>query len=251
MTIQRAAVVACLSSTLLLAACGGSGSGGSSAPSSASQSSSAPAAASQLEGLPAEQVVEKARTALTSAKSVRYVAKGTDDGKPLTVEMRIDTARGATGSIELAGERIKLLRTQDDVYVTGNDALLAAASGGKPVASGKWIKTSAQAPGISSFLELADAGKLMEQLVKPGQKLSLGTAKVVAGQQTVAVVIGPDAKGENGGTMYVAAQGTPYPLLVESAPGAKDQGTVTFSGFDEPVDLAPPAAKDVVAAPGS
>jgi len=240
-TPMRAALAAALSSTLLLAACGGAGGEGS--------SSNAPAAASQVDGLPAEQVVEKARTALASAKSVHYVAKGTDGGKTLTIEMRVEKDRGAVGSVEVGGEQVKLIRTKDAVYVTGNEALLAAASGGKPVGAGKWIKTTAQAPGIDAFVELADAGKIMEQIVKPGQKLSLGTPKTVAGKQTVAVVIGPDAKGKNAGTMYVSAQGTPYPLLVESAPGDQDQGTVTFSDFDVPVDVKEPDAGDVVTAP--
>ena len=243
-TSLRVAIAACLSSTLMLAACGGSGSEGS----SASKSSSSPAAASQVEGLSAEQVVAKAKATVTSAKSMQYLAKGTDGGKELTVEMRIDKDRGALGTIGLADEQIKLIRTKDAVYVTGNQALLAAVSGGKPVATGKWIKTSEQAPGISSFMELADPGKLLDQIVKPAQKLSLGTPKTVAGQQTVAVVIAPDASGKNGGTMYVSAQGTPYPLLIESAPGDKDQGTVTFSDFDKPVDVTAPDAKDVVVA---
>jgi len=243
-TPLRTAAAAALSSTLLLAACGGSGGEGSS-----SNGSAAPAAASQVEGLPAEQVVEKARAALKSAKSVHYVAKGTDDGKPLTIEMRVEKDRGAVGSVQVGGEQVKLIRTKDAVYVTGNEALLAAASGGKPVGAGKWIKTSAKAPGIDAFVELSDAGKVMEQMVRPGQKLSLGTPKTVAGKQTVAVVIGPDAKGKNAGTMYVSAQGTPYPLVVESAPGAADQGTVTFSDFDQPVDVKAPDAADVVAVP--
>lgn len=245
-TSVRAAVAACLSSTVLLAACGGSGGEGS----SASKDSGTPAAAaSQVEGLPAEQVAEKAEAALKSAKSVHYVVKGTDDGKALTIEMRVAKDRGAVGEIKAGDEQLKLVRTGDAVYVTGNEALLAAASGGKPVAAGKWVKTSAQAPGISGFTDLADAGKLIDQIIKPGQKLSIGTAKTVAGKQTVAVVIGPDANGKNGGTMYVSAQGTPYPLLVETAPGDKDQGTVTFSDFDEPVDVKEPAAADVVTAP--
>lgn len=239
-TPVRAAVVAALSTTLLLAACGGSGE---------NSSSSGAAAASQVEGLSAEQVVEKAEAAVRNAKSVHYVVKGTDDGKALVIDMRVAKDRGAVGEITGGDEQLKLIRTGDAVYVTGNEALLAAASGGKPVTAGKWVKTSATAPGISGFTDLADPGKIMDQLVKPGQKLSIGTAKTVAGKQTVAVVIGPDANGGNGGTMYVSAQGTPYPLLVETAAGAKDQGTVTFSDFDAPVDIAEPAATDVVAAP--
>jgi hypothetical protein len=243
-TLLRRAAVAGLTSAFLLTACGGSGGEGSSAPKgSAPKASSAPAATSQVEGLPPEQVVQKAKTALKSAKSVHYRAKGTDDGKPLVFDMRADEERGAVGSIELAGEQVKLIQTKDAVYVTGNAALLAAASGGKPVATGKWVKTTKQAPGISDFLELTDASKFMDQVIKPDQKLSRGTSKTVAGQQTVAVVIGPDAQGKNAATMYVSAQGTPYPLLVETAPSEKDQGSVTFSDFDKPVDVKAPDTK--------
>ena len=245
-TVRVATAAACLSSALLLTACGGSSSSGASASGAAASggASSGGQAASQLQGLSAEQVLEKAKAATASAKSLHYTATGTSDGQKLSFDVRTDKARGVMAELELAGQKIKIVQDMKDVYVFGGEGIL----GGKGT-GGKWAKSSTSNPAMSSLLEIADPAKLTEQFftLDPGQKVSLGTPKTVDGKQTVALVVsGPK---NDGGTMYVSAEGTPYPLLVESDPKGKDTGTLTFSEFDQPVDIKVPDAKDVIVLP--
>lgn len=244
------AAAACLSSALLLTACGGSGSSGTSASASGGAASSPAKAASQLQGLPAEQVLEKAKAATAAAKSLHYTANGSSGNEKLAFDVRSDKARGVIASVEIGGQQIKIIQDLKNVYIGGNNPIVAGLAGGKDV-TGKWVKTSASNPAVSSILEIADPAKLTEQFFKlePGQKVALGTPKTVAGQQTVALVVSGGKDG--GGTMYVAAEGTPYPLLIESDATNGDQGTLTFSEFDKPVDVKVPAAKDIIAIPGS
>ncbi len=246
-TSFRRAVVACASAAVLLTACG---SGSSSSAGSGGAASSPANAASQVQGLPAEQVLEKAKAATASAKSLHYTADGTSEGQKLAFDVRADKARGVIASVDVAGQQIKIIQDLKDVYIGGNNPIITGLTGGK-AAAGKWVKTSASNPAVSSILEIADPAKLTEQFFKleAGQKVALGTPKTVDGKQTVALVISGGKDG--GGTMYVAAEGPPYPLLIESAATNGDQGTLTFSEFDKPVDVKVPDAKDILAIPGS
>jgi hypothetical protein len=52
--------------------------------------------------------------------------------------------------------------------------------------------------------------------------------------------------GPDGGVLYVALDRKPYPLRVQSLPGAKEPGTVEFLDYDEPFRLkAPPASQTI------
>lgn len=192
----------------------------------------------------AKQVVEKSKQALESATSVRFKAKGTTGGQQVAFDVQVAQGKGAVGTIDLGNEQLKLIQIGETAYLGGNAALLGGFTGGQS-AVGKWFKAPIDSPGLGDFLEITDLSKSMDTLLKTDGELSMGTPKVVNGQQTVAVV----AKGSNGGTLYVAAEGEPYPLLIESDPTAKDTGTVTYTEYNKPVALTPPPAKDVIEIP--
>jgi hypothetical protein len=233
-----------VAAALLLAGCGSSGGGGG----GGSASSAAPASkpASQVKDLPADQVLAKAKQALASAKSVHFTAKGTSssDGD-ISFDMKLAQGPNATGTIGAAGQELKIVRVGQDAYISGNEALLASLSQGRAVA-GKWIKMPASTPGLSSLLDVTDLSKGMGEVLKAKGKLSIGTSKVVDGKQTVALV---DSDPSGGGTLYVSAEGTPYPLLIEPAAASKDKGSAHFSEYDAPVTVTPPPASDVIEAP--
>lgn len=234
---------ACLAGTLLLAGCGGSS--GSSPGASSGAGPSASTAASQVQGLPADQVLAKAKQALASARSVHFTAKGTSTEGDLSFDMRLAAGPDAAGTIGAAGQQIKLVRIGKDAYLAGNEQFLAGVSGGK-AAAGKWVKVPASTPGLSGLLDITDLSTGMGSVLKPKGTLSLGTPKVVDGKQTVALV---DSDPNGGGTLYVSAEGTPYPLLIEPAATSKDKATARFTEFGAPVTVTPPPASDVVSAP--
>jgi hypothetical protein len=51
-------------------------------------------------------------------------------------------------------------------------------------------------------------------------------------------------KSADGGVLYVALDGEPYPLRMQSLPDAKESAKVEFLDYDEPFTLkAPPASE--------
>ncbi len=238
-TSLRVLAAAGLSAALLLTACGSGGSGGSG--SSAPAASSATKAASQVEGLPADQVLAKAQAALASAKTVHLVLKAGDSNGTSSFDLRMAQGPNASGTLSLSGQEVKLVRIAGDAWVTGSPQFISGLTKGSAPA-GKWVKVPVSTPGFSSLLDIADLTKL-SQLLKPKGAVSIGTPKVVDGKQTVALV---DA-GSKGSTLYVSAEGTPYPLLIEPK-DTKAGESATFTEYDAPVTFTPPPAGDVVEA---
>jgi hypothetical protein len=241
---MTAGAAACLASALVLTGCGGS-SGSSPGAASSGAGAAASKAPSQVQGLPADQVLAKAKQALSSAKTVHFTAKGKSSDGDISFDMRLATGPNATGTIGAAGQEIKVVRIGKVAYLSGNEQLLAGLSGGK-AAAGTWVKMPADTPGLSSLLEISDLSSGMGTVLKAKGTLSLGTPKVVDGKQTVALV---DSDPTGGGTLYVSAEGTPYPLLIEPASGSKDNASAKFTEYDVPVTVTPPPAADVVEVP--
>ena len=223
---------------LLLAGCGGSSS--SSAPSGSaggsSSSSSSSSSDSGLKGLSGTEVLGKAKTAFTGASSVHVVlrSKG-DSGEAVGYDVRYAKGKGASGTVNAGTGEIKLLAIGKDLYFTGDAKALAQF--GATGAAGTWFKTSSSSPVGSALTELTDVTKLADQIFKPSGAVEVVGGKDVDGKPTVGLL----DKGAEGGTLYVASEGEPYPLLIEPPAAKKDQGEARFSEYGAPVELNPPA----------
>src|SRR3954469_6993207 len=213
--VRRILPVVGAASVLLLVACSGSsGSSGSSAPGSAraSSSSSNPASssssssASALQGLSGTEVLAKTKAAFTGASSVHVVlnAKG-DQGEPVGYDVRYAKGKGSTGTVNPGTGEIKLIAIGSDVYFTGDAKVLQQF--GATGAAGTWFKTTTASPVGKALTQLTDVNKLAEQIFSPSGAVEVGPGKDVDGKPTVGLV----DKGPEGGTLYVAAQGEPYP----------------------------------------
>jgi hypothetical protein len=224
-------------SLLLLAGCGGSSSSASPSASGGSASSSTSASAqSSLKNLPGAEVLTKAKTAFTGASSVHVVlrAKG-DKGEAVGYDVRYAKGKGATGTLNAGTGEVKLLAIGDDVYFSGDAKALAqfGASG----AAGAWFKTTKTSTVGQALTQLTDVNQLAAQVFKPSGTVEVVEGKDVDGKPTVGLL----DKGSEGGTLYVAAEGEAYPLLIEPPAAKKDQGDARFTEYGAPVDLTPPA----------
>lgn len=232
--------VAAASLALVVAGCGGGGTSSTGAPASPS---------STLVGQSAEQVLAASKKALEGATSVRYQVKGTSDKadptSTLSFDFRIAKGKGATGSMALGGKSLTILQVGKDGYLSADSTFLT--SKGAPIpggGKGKWIKSP---PQTESLLAITDLAKSFDALNADGATLSLGTPKTIDGRPTVAVVVAPKGD-QDGGTLYVAAEGPAYPLLIETK-GKKSEGSLTFSEYGQPVEIAAPAPASIIEIP--
>ncbi len=203
----------------VLAGCGGSSSSGNG-----------------IESKSPEQILEAAKTASAQAKSVHINGTIQSSGKPVSLDMELLAGKGGKGEISQEGFTIQLIQVNGAVYINGSAAFYDHVGGAAAaqLLQGKWLKAPANSGELASLAELTNLSKLLDTALASHGTLAKGAAKTIDGQKTVAVT-----DTSRGGTLYVAATGTPYPL--EIARGGGESGKVVLDRWDQPVALSAPA----------
>lgn len=205
-------------SVLVLAGCGSSSSGNGLA-------SSTPA-----------EIVARAKAAADSASSVYISGTLVSKGVPVSLEMELLAGKGGRGRVAQNGLSFELVQVGGIVYIDGSASFYRhiGGSAAAQILQGRWLKAPAGNPEIAPIAALTDLDKLIDSALASDGPLTSGGATTVDGQKVVAI---DDVS--QGGTVYVAATGKPYPLEVVKDGGRG--GTVVFDRWNEPVTLVAPA----------
>jgi len=214
----RALCALAVASTLL-AGCGGSGRSGNG-----------------LASKSPDQIVAAAKQAAAGAATVHVAGSIINEGKPISLNMELVAGKGAKGHLSLEGLGIDVVAVEHAFYLNGSAGFYRHIAG--PAAAqllqGKWLKAPASGGNFASLAQLTDLSTLIDTTLRSHGKLASAPASTVQGRKAVGVT-----DTTRGGTLYVAATGTPYPLEITKA-GAS-AGTITFDRWNQPVTLAPPA----------
>jgi hypothetical protein len=227
--VVRGLLVSCL--LALTAIAGGCGGGGSSSNGEADKSPT--------------QVVADAKKAATGATSVHVSGSITDEGQPLTLDLVIATGKGGKGTMSESGLRFDIVRVGKNAYIKGSDAFLKKFAGdaGAQLLRGKWLKGSATTGDLAALAPLTDTAKLFNGALGSHGKLENKGETEYKGQKVVAI-----EDTSQGGTLYVAATGEPYPVAIV---GGKQKGTITFDRWNDSVSIeVPKGAVDLGKLPG-
>ncbi len=193
--------------------------------------------------LPAEQIAAAAVTGLTHNYPMRLHGRMVgDDGKQiLTLDIVRNFADGK-GAVQFDGFTVELLRIGGHDYVKadaqfwtsyGPPGLRASAAAAR--ADAKWVRAnlySSELP-VGVFLDLHE--KVWEGLVND-KAITKGGRSIVNGVPTIAI------KSENVGTVYVATQGEPNVIRVESPDGS----TLDYSEHSKAVVIEEPPTDKIV-----
>lgn len=189
-----------------------------------------------IAGKSAAEVLRTAQEAAAAASAVR-VAGDVDD---VRLDMSLVRGEGAKGSMAQGDNEFEIVAVDGDVYLKGSDAFYEQIAGraGVQLLGGKWLQVPADDDDFGGISQLADMDQLLRAALKPDSSdISKGEVETVDGVRAVPLTSGK-------GTLYVAAEGDPLPLQI--AGGRSRPGKVTFSGWNEPVELtAPEDAVDV------
>lgn len=141
-----------------------------------------------------------------------------------------------------AGAGLEQIRISGTDYVRPNRAYLNRWSGRYAVSGQKqnrWIKTpSSEAKAGDGLAECTREFTSFGAATK-------GEPVEVNGRRTIPLKVTDKADKEGSYTFYVASRGEPY-ILKAVYEGARFHSTTTFSAFDEPLDVRPPAKTDVL-----
>ena len=224
----------------VVAGCGG----GDTKPASPSSTATS-AAPSALEGLTADQVLDKTKAAAQSAKSVRVKGDISEEGQSITIDLKLAGVARGSGTVIQNGGRIDLVRIGNAIYFKADEKTLntTIAQGNPQIVkriAGRYVKATADTPGFDSFAGLLDFVEFVKGVLSPDGTISRVDGKPVSGVPTVGL---KDNDADSGGVLYVADKDEPYPLRIAPASGP---GGVTMSDWNSDITITPPPADQVI-----
>jgi hypothetical protein len=182
---------------------------------------------------PAE-IVARAKVAADAAESAHVSGSIVSGGAPITLDMDLIAGTGGRGRLSENGSSFQVIEIAGTVYVLGSPAFYAHVGGAAaPLLRGRWIKAPASGA-FASLASLMDLRRLVDATLAGHGALTKGATTTVNRQQAVAV-----ADTSQGGTLYVATTGRPFPI--EVAKDGASGGKLVFDRWNEPVSLVAPA----------
>ncbi len=237
-------VVVVAAGAALLAGCGSKDDSGTASPAASGVPAATTSAAAADNGVAALQpvaIVDKAKAALKSAKSFHMKGTITDQGQKTALDFKI--AGGEVfGTMSVGTAKIQVLKAGGGQYMKPDAAFWKLTAGKQADAvvkkvGDKWVSVPASNKEFGSLFTAAD----VDTLLQADGQVAKGQPKVIAGTPAIGLV----DKGTEGGTLYVATVGQPYPLELDG-PTAADGG-IAFSEFGAAFDeIKAPAAADVL-----
>ncbi|WP_406493452.1 hypothetical protein OHB06_21970 [Streptomyces sp. NBC_01604] len=197
------------------------------------------------------EIAERAIKATTGASSLRMKGGIPDEesGGVIRIDMALNKKGECAGTMSVGGQgEAELIKTGDTVYMKYDEAFLRAQSEGESKAdtdaavamlAGKWTKMSAKGQDAQDIASFCDLNTVLGDAEDGHSDATRGKTTTVDG--TPATVL-HEKDGKDSYTLYVATEGEPYVLRVDST-SAEDPGTLTFGDYDEPVPAQRPAGE--------
>jgi hypothetical protein len=182
------------------------------------------------------EILAAARAAGARAATVHVAGSILSAGEPISLDMELVADKGGAGRLKLGGLDLQLVDVDRAIYIHASAAFYRRFVGAvaAKLLPGKWLKGPASRGPLASLAELADLSGMIDSALGAHGALSRAPSRRIDGRETIGV-----ADRAGGGTLYVAATGTPYPLAIIEA-GAHG-GTVLFDRWNKPVSLTVPA----------
>lgn len=189
-------------------------------------------------GKPAMTILADAKKATDKARTAHVVGKFNEGGTTTTIDIRIGHGQGG-GSVSQGGVSFDIILHKPKVYLKAGKATWTklSNSAAAQILANRWLQTTTANKDFSDLAKLMDLGTLTNQLTPSGSLIKKGTT-TYRGQKAIPLF----DSGPGGGTLYVAAQGTPY--ILGLAPKRASQGSVRFSGYN--TTKIPPAPKNSI-----
>jgi hypothetical protein len=190
------------------------------------------------------QVQKDVEKAMSSLKSVRIEGEMDMDGQQGKIDLAVDKDGNCEGSFSLDEMGSFEIVSSGGKAFFKPDAKFWTIQGGEQGAAmaemigDKWVAVSEEMGDITEVCDLEEFTSGFEDDMSG--KLKVGESKTVDGEETVAVTF--TSEDDNKGTAHVLATEPHYVVDFD----VKNEGTATFSDFNEPVKPKLPAAADTI-----
>jgi hypothetical protein len=198
-------------------------------------------------GMSGGEIAEKAVDATSGAKSLSVKGDVTDEASGLiSLDMAMDTKGKCAGTMGMNNEgSIELIVPGKTVYMKYDEKLLRAQTKGEPKAdvqaavdmmADRWVKTKATSADAKEIAGFCDLDVLLADFEGTKSAARRGGTTTVDGTSAIKLT---ESDGKTKYTLYVATEGKPYLLKVDTKEGGKTE-SLTFGDYEKPVKTTPP-----------
>ncbi|MGW2562781.1 hypothetical protein ACWCXB_26735 [Streptomyces sp. NPDC001514] len=206
-----------------------------------------------IDSLSAQQISDRAKKAMLSATSVHVSTEGDlhPAGSVSKLDLTMDRDGNCAGTVSTGAKgSVEIIKRGDTVWMKPDELFWKSQVPGSgqqaaELFKGRYLRGSTNDSMLRSMADVCDLGRLLDSIAdSPDTKVPLtkGGRTKVDGVDVIAVT------GKRAGrttTMYVATEGKPYPVKLETTAGSA-RASITLSAYNEPVPSAtPPADKSV------
>lgn len=191
-----------------------------------------------LASKPPAKILAASRAAALSARSVHVQSKTAIGRFSLATDLEL-APNGGKAKLSFFGLDYEAIRIGNTLYIKGNPVFYRRLFRGTPVRvpQGTWLEASADTRKLSRFAGLTKLNDGLGLILgNPGSVTKASTTTTVNGQPAIEL--------KQTGKLFtssisIAANGSPYPLQIVKH--GRESGRTTFSGWNQPVSLTPPA----------
>jgi hypothetical protein len=194
----------------------------------------------------ATTILDESKKDMKALSSVTFGGELTNDGQQLTMDMAVTTDGSCEGTIALQGGKAEIRSTGDQSWMKPDAAFwesfaVKSAVMVQVVVGDRWVVIPGDA---SDFTELCDLDELLSEMGSDeNAEAEVGGTQEVAGQEAVEVITESD---EGDPVSVWIATDDPHHILQMEVTQGDEPGTITFSEFDEELDVQAPAEDEVV-----
>ncbi|MET8766464.1 hypothetical protein [Streptomyces sp. NPDC004658] len=206
-------------------------------------------------GLSGAEITERALKATTGASSVRLKGRVTDDESKgvIEIDMAVNHEGECAGTMSMGGQgKAQLIKTGSTVYMKYDEAFLRAQSKGESkedteaavdMLAGKWTKMAVKGQDAKDIASFCDLDSVLGD-VSDGDTAGTTRGKTTRVDGTPAIAL-HEKDGKERYTAYVATEGKPYLLRVDSVSGGKEPEHLSFLDYGKPVPARKPTGEIV------
>jgi hypothetical protein len=187
----------------------------------------------------AGQVIADAKKAALGATIVHVTGRGTDNGAALKIDLWIGNGKGK-GHLQENGVAFDVVRVGDTTYIRGGSTFVKkfAGAGAATLLHDRWLKAPATTGQLAPLASLTDKQQFFNGVLGQHGKVENKGETDYKGQRAVEI-----RDTTQGGSLFVAATGTPYPVALA---GGTQQGDILFSDWNgSETIVAPKGAVDL------
>jgi len=200
------------------------------------------------------QILAKATSAVVGAQSFKVTGIVHDKGQTTALAVTASKNGNGFGTVSLNGQTVQIVKVGGSLYFRAGAAFWRKQSGAQAASlfADRWVQGSASSSDFSQLASFFTTGQLADEFL--GKTNTSSTTLSKAGTtsingQRVLVLYGHDTNDGTSGRIFIATTGQPFVVRISLLKGSGAIGSVTFTGFNAPVN--PPVPQGAINVSGA